>query len=200
MKFICIGKNYSEHVKEMGWQDDHEIVLFMKPESAWCKSGEVHYPSFTSNLQYETELILQVNTSLKYVNEDTALKSIDKISVGIDFTARDLQMDLKKKGMPWEKSKSFDDSAVVGQWKIFDASKAYYEFFLTINGKEVQRGLSSQMLVSFAQLLSIASKFFTINPEDILFTGSPKNVGGVKKGDLLCGFLEKEKVFEVKIV
>ncbi len=200
MKFICIGKNYSEHVKEMGWKDNHEIALFMKPESAWCKSEFVKYPSFTQDLQYETELIIKVNQTLKEADVHKSLKSIDKISVGIDFTARDLQMDLKKKGMPWEKSKSFDDSAVVGAWKKFDVSKTAYEFYLTINDKEVQHGLSSQMLVSFAQLLSIASKFFTINPEDIIFTGTPQNVGSVKVGDVLCGFLENEKVFEVKIV
>lgn len=199
MKFICIGKNYSEHVKEMGWKDDHEIALFMKPESAWCKSDELKYPSFTQDLQYETELIIKVNQPLKNVDEQQALGSIDKISVGIDFTARDIQKNLKQKGMPWEISKSFDNSAVVGTWKKFDASKTSYEFYLTINGKEVQRGNSSQMLVSFAQLLSIASKYFTINPEDVIFTGTPQNVGGVKIGDVLCGFLENEKVFEVKI-
>lgn len=200
MKFICIGKNYSEHVKEMGWKDDHEIVLFMKPESAWCQTQAIKYPSFTQDLQYETELIIKVNQTLKNADVHKSLKSIDKISVGIDFTARDVQKRLKQKGMPWEISKSFDNSAVVGVWKNFDSSKTSYEFFLTLNDREVQRGNSTQMIVSFAQLLSIASQYFTINPEDIIFTGTPQNVGSVKVGDVLCGFLENEKVFEVKII
>lgn len=199
MKFICIGKNYSEHVKEMGWKDDHEIVLFMKPRSAWCKTNEVPYPAFTNNLQYETELILQVNTTLQNATPEECLKHIEKISVGIDFTARDIQMYLKQKGMPWEKSKSFDNSAVTGMWKKFEPNK-HYLFSLQKNGQEVQKGNSADMIVSFAQLVSEASKYFTIQPEDIIFTGTPQNVGEVKKGDVLKGFLEKEEVFEVRIV
>lgn len=199
MKFICVGKNYAEHVKEMGWKNDHEIALFMKPESAWCKSNTLTYPGFTEDLQYETELILQTNRILKNADEHTALQSIQKISVGIDFTARDIQMHLKKKGMPWEKSKSFDNSAIVGQWKSFEPHKKY-EFHLLVNDTEVQRGNSNMMMVNFAQLVSEISKYFTIYPEDIIFTGTPQNVGGVKVGDHLKGFLENEMVFEIKIV
>lgn len=198
MKFICIGKNYSAHIKEMGWKDE-EIVLFMKPESAWCKSNEVPYPNFSKDMQYETELIIRVNKPLSRVCVDEALMCIEHISVGIDFTARDIQMELKKKGMPWEKSKSFDNSAVVGTWRKFEKSKVY-EFYLEINGEEVQRGVSSAMLVSFGALVAEASRYFTIFPEDILFTGTPQNVGSVHKGDVLCGFLENEKVLEVKII
>ncbi|GAB4447622.1 MAG: fumarylacetoacetate hydrolase family protein [Bacteroidia bacterium] len=198
MKFICIGKNYSEHVKEMGWKDDHEIALFMKPESAWCKSKEVTYPAFSNDLQYETELIIQVGEKLKNADKTTCLNAIQRISVGIDFTARDIQKKLKEKGMPWEKAKSFDNSAVVGEWRNF--MNKDYEFFLLLNDKEVQRGNSRMMMVHFADLLSEASKYFTIYPEDIIFTGTPQNVGSVKKGDVLKGFLENEQVFEVRIV
>jgi len=197
MKFICVGKNYSEHVKEMGWKDN-EIVFFMKPESAWCKSSEVSYPSFTNDLQYELELIIQVNKPLKNVSEIEAISSIEKISVGIDFTARDIQMELKKKGMPWEISKSFDNSAVVGKWKKFKPN-VHYEFHLEKNGKEIQRGNSQNMIVNFGQLLSEASKYFTIMPEDIVFTGTPQNVGSVYVGDVLVGYLENEALFEIKI-
>jgi len=199
MKFICIGKNYSEHVKEMGWKDDHEIVLFMKPETAWCKSNEVPYPTFTKDLQYETELIIQVKQTLKNASVEKALESIDKISVGIDFTARDIQVQLKKKGMAWEISKSFDNSAVVGEWRTFDKNKTYH-FHLERNGIVVQQGLSNQMVVSFAELLSKASEYFTILPEDIVFTGTPANVGSVYKNDVLSGYLENEKLFEIKII
>jgi 2-keto-4-pentenoate hydratase/2-oxohepta-3-ene-1,7-dioic acid hydratase in catechol pathway len=198
MKFICIGKNYSDHVKEMGWKDDHEIALFMKPESAWCKNNEVPYPHFSKDLQHELELIIQVNKPLKNVTASEAIKSIEKISVGIDFTARDIQMELKKKGMPWEKSKSFDNSAVVGKWKKFNPD-VHYEFHLEINGKEIQRGNSKNMIVNFAQLLAEASKYFTIMPEDIVFTGTPQNVGSVHVGDVLVGYLENEALFEIKI-
>lgn len=199
MKFICIGKNYSEHVKEMGWKDDHEIVLFMKPESAWCKSNKVPYPPFSADLQYETELILQVSKPLRKVRSTEALAAIDKISVGIDFTARDIQKDLKAKGMPWEKSKSFDNSAVVGEWRIFQPDKNY-EFYLHLNHQEVQRGNSKNMIVSFAELLAEASKYFTIMPEDVIFTGTPQNVGSVHKGDILEGYLENEKLFVIEII
>ena len=199
MKFICIGKNYSEHVKEMGWKDDHDIVLFMKPETAWCKSNEVPYPTFTKDLQYEIELIIQVKQTLKNANVEKALESIDKISVGIDFTARDIQVQLKKKGMAWEISKSFDNSAVVGEWRTFDKNKPYH-FHLERNGIVVQQGSSNQMMVSFAELLSKASEYFTILPEDIVFTGTPANVGSVYKNDVLSGYLENEKLFEIKII
>jgi len=199
MKFICIGKNYSEHVKEMGWKDDHEIVLFMKPETAWCKSNEVPYPTFTKDLQYETELIIQVKQTLKNASVEKALESIDKISVGIDFTARDIQVQLKKKGMAWEISKSFDNSAVVGEWRTFDKNKTYH-FHLERNGIVVQQGSSNQMMVSFAELLSKASEYFTILPEDIVFTGTPANVGSVYKNDVLSGYLKNEKLFEIKII
>lgn len=199
MKFICIGKNYSDHVKEMGWKDDHEIVLFMKPETAWCKSNEVPYPAFTKDLQYEIELIIQVNKPLKNVSVEKALECIDKISVGIDFTARDIQTQLKKKGMAWEISKSFDNSAIVGEWRNFDKTKTYH-FHLEQNGVLVQQGSSNQMIVSFAELLSKASEYFTILPEDIVFTGTPANVGSVYKNDVLSGYLENEKLFEIKII
>jgi len=199
MKFICIGKNYSEHVKEMGWKDDHDIVLFMKPETAWCKSNEVPYPTFTKDLQYEIELIIQVKQTLKNASVEKALESIDKISVGIDFTARDIQVQLKKKGMAWEISKSFDNSAVVGEWRTFDKNKTY-QFHLERNGIVVQQGSSNQMMVSFAELLSKASEYFTILPEDIVFTGTPANVRSVYKNDVLSGYLENEKLFEIKII
>ena len=199
MKFICIGKNYSEHVKEMGWKDDHDIVLFMKPETAWCKSNEVPYPTFTKELQYEIELIIQVKQTLKNASVEKALESIDKISVGIDFTARDIQAQLKKKGMAWEISKSFDNSAVVGEWRKFDKNKTY-QFHLERNGIVVQQGTYNQMMVSFAELLSKASEYFTILPEDIVFTGTPANVGSVYKNDVLSGYLKNEKLFEIKII
>jgi len=199
MKFICIGKNYSEHVKEMGWKDDHDIVLFMKPETAWCKSNEVPYPTFTKDLQYEIELIIQVKQTLKNASVEKALESIDKISVGIDFTARDIQVQLKKKEMAWEISKSFDNSAVVGEWRTFDKNKTYH-FHLERNGIVVQKGSSNQMMVSFAELLSKASEYFTILPEDIVFTGTPANVGSVYKNDVLSGYLKNEKLFEIKII
>jgi 2-keto-4-pentenoate hydratase/2-oxohepta-3-ene-1,7-dioic acid hydratase in catechol pathway len=199
MKFICIGKNYSEHVKEMGWKDDHDIVLFMKPETAWCKSNEVPYPTFTKDLQYEIELIIQVKQTLKNASVEKALESIDKISVGIDFTARDIQVQLKKKGMAWEISKSFDNSAVVGEWRTFDKNKTYH-FHLERNGIVVQQGSSNQMMVSFAELLSKASEYFTILPEDIVFTGTPANVGSVYKNDVLSGYLKNEKLFDIKII
>lgn len=198
MKVICIGKNYSEHVKEMGWKDDHEIALFIKPDTALCRSQKVPYPLFSNDLQYELELVIRVNKTLKQVSTEEALNSISQITVGIDFTARDIQLHLKKNGMPWEKSKSFDNSAITGEWRNFDKNKNY-EFWLLINDKERQRGNSKMMLVSFARLLSEASRYFTIYPEDAIFTGTPQNIGSVHKGDVLKGYLEGEKLFEIII-
>ncbi len=198
MKIVCVGKNYSEHVKEMGWQDNHEIVLFMKPETALCKTKQVPYPDFSKDFQHEVELVIQTNKLLKKATVEEALNSISKITVGIDFTARDIQIHLKKNGMPWEKSKSFDNSAVIGSWKSFDKNKDY-EFWLLVNNKERQRGNSKMMIVHFAELLSEASKYFTITPEDIVFTGTPQGVSSLHQGDILTGYLEGDKLLNITI-
>lgn len=199
MKLICIGKNYAAHIKEMGWKDNHEIALFMKPETALCKNNIVHYPSFSKDFQHEIELIIQVGRILKNCTIEEALKSIVRISVGIDFTARDIQKKLKDKGMPWEISKSFDESAIVGEWRSFHPEKTY-GFWLEVNGKERQRGDSSMMIASFSQVLQEASRYFTIYPDDVIFTGTPEGVNSVSRGDVLCGFLDGEKLFEYRVL
>ncbi len=199
MKIICIGKNYTEHVKEMGWQNNFSPALFLKPSSALCLSDKVPFPLFTKDLHHEIELVIKTNKILSNASLEDCSAAIEKITVGIDFTARDLQSQLKKDGMPWEKAKAFDNSAVIGTLEDFNPTLVY-NFSLNINGKEIQKGNSTQMILNFAQVLQEASKYFTINPEDYIFTGTPQNVSSVKPNDILQGYLNNKKLFGIKIV
>ena len=202
MKFICIGKNYSEHIKEMGTEKPSEPVIFIKPDSSLIqKNSPFIIPSFSNIIHYEIEVLVLINRLGRHVDEEFSGKYYDKITVGIDFTARDYQSELKKKGLPWEKSKAFDGSALVGEWKdknTFEDLKNL-EFYLLKNDEKVQHSNISKMLWSIDELISHSSKFFTLKIGDILFTGTPSGVGPVKKNDFLEGYLNDEKLFSIKV-
>lgn len=204
MKIICIGRNYSEHAKELKNEIPDKPVVFLKPQTALLKDNKpFYYPEWTTDLHYETELVLKICKQGKYVDEKFARKYFDEITVGIDFTARDLQSQQKAKGLPWEIAKSFDNSAVIGNiWQLGTLGNweiAGINFSMYLNGVEVQKGNTNDMMFSFEKIISYTSQFFTLQTGDLIFTGTPAGVGQVKIGDRLEGFLEKQKVFDFEI-
>jgi 2-keto-4-pentenoate hydratase/2-oxohepta-3-ene-1,7-dioic acid hydratase in catechol pathway len=202
MKIFCVGRNYVEHAKELGNTVPDEPVIFMKPKSALLQSHTpFYYPEFSNELHYEVELVLRVCKNGKYVSERQANKYYNAVSVGIDFTARDIQAELKKKGLPWEKAKAWDNSAVLGQWKDLtpELLKKPMRFSLKKNGEEVQTGITTDMIFSFDQIVSHISNYFSLNIGDLIYTGTPAGVGECVVGDILEGFFEQERFFELEI-
>jgi 2-keto-4-pentenoate hydratase/2-oxohepta-3-ene-1,7-dioic acid hydratase in catechol pathway len=202
MKISCLGRNYADHAKELGNAIPDEPVIFMKPKSALLQpQTPFYYPEFCNELHYEAELVLRVSKNGKYIQERHASKYYNAITVGIDFTARDIQSDLKSKGLPWEKAKAWDNSAVVGKWIDLtpELLKKPFGFSLAKNGDLVQQGTSTQMLFSFDRIVENISQYFSVNIGDLIFTGTPAGVGECVVGDLLEGFLEKEKMFDLEI-
>jgi 2-keto-4-pentenoate hydratase/2-oxohepta-3-ene-1,7-dioic acid hydratase in catechol pathway len=202
MKMFCIGRNYAEHAKELGNLIPEEPVIFMKPKSALLQpNAPFYYPEFTNELHYECELVLRVCKNGKYIQESYAGKYYDAITVGIDFTARDLQNELKAKGLPWEKAKAWDNSAVVGKWVPITNIKNKKEivFSLLKNKELVQKGLSGDMIHDFDTIIAHISQFFSLNIGDLIFTGTPKGVGEVVVGDQLQGFLGEECLFDMEV-
>lgn len=190
MKIICIGRNYSEHAKEMKAELPSEPVFFMKPETALLKETDFYLPDFTNDLHHEIELVLKICKAGKHIEEQFAHKYYDQIGLGIDFTARDIQTECKLKGLPWEKAKSFDNSAPIGKFE----NKTKFilnniNFSLTINGDQKQLGNSSDLIFSFDQIISFVSKFVSLKVGDLIYTGTPSGVGPVKIGDKLEGFI-----------
>lgn len=199
MKIICVGRNYAEHAHELGNAIPEKPVLFCKPDTALVKSGDAFYhPDFSQDVHHEAELVLKVGKMGKRIQEKFALGYISEITLGIDFTARDIQAEQKKKGLPWEIAKAFDGSAPIGEFIPFEAEKDY-NFFLLKNGDTVQEGNPSQMLFNFAQLISYISTFFTLKTGDLIYTGTPSGVGPVKIGDVLEGFLNGKKVLHCEV-
>lgn len=203
MKIICIGRNYSEHAKELGNAVPSEPVFFCKPDSSILPKGNPMYiPEWTSDLHYEVELVIRINRLGKNIQEEFASRYYDEIGLGIDFTARDVQDELKKKGLPWEKAKGFDGSAVVSQDFIsLDEFQSIHHrrFSMKKNAQEVQSDSSESMIFSFDQIIAYASKFMTLKIGDLIFTGTPSGVGPVSIGDVLEGFIGERKFFSVKI-
>jgi 2-keto-4-pentenoate hydratase/2-oxohepta-3-ene-1,7-dioic acid hydratase in catechol pathway len=190
MKIICIGRNYAEHAKEMKAELPSEPVFFMKPETALLKEIDFYLPDFTNDLHHEIELVLKICKAGKHIEEQFAHKYYDQIGLGIDFTARDIQTECKLKGLPWEKAKSFDNSAPIGKFE----NKTKFilnniNFSLTINGEQKQLGNSSDLIFSFDQIISFVSKFVSLKVGDLIYTGTPSGVGPVKIGDKLEGFI-----------
>lgn len=202
MKIICIGRNYADHIKELNNPSQKEIIFFLKPETAIPIKGQPFFiPDFSNNIEHEIEIILKINKVGKFIQEKYADKYFEEISVGIDFTARDLQNNLKKKGLPWEAAKSFDGSAVIGTFikkNQFDINNL--NFSLKKNGIIVQNGNSKSMINNFNKIISYISNFITLKKGDLIFTGTPSGVSKVKENDILEGFLENIKLFETKIV
>lgn len=202
MKIICIGRNYAKHIEELKNERPSEPVIFMKPDSAvLLKQHPFVIPEFSNDIHHEIELIVKINKVGKYIDTKFAHKYYDEISVGIDFTARDLQNELKAKGLPWEKAKSFDGSAVIGDFlpKSQFNSLENITFELTNNDKIVQKGNTNEMLWKIDEIISYVSQFFTLKIGDIIFTGSPEGVAAVKPEDVLEGFLEGNKLFSIQI-
>lgn len=202
MKIFCIGRNYVDHAKELGNDIPFEPIVFMKPKSALLQSHTpFYYPEFTNELHSEVELVLRISKNGKYIQEKHASKYYNGISVGIDFTARDIQDELKQKGLPWEKAKAWDNSTVIGKWLDItpELNKNNINFCLYKNKELVQQGNSGQMIFNFDKLVSYISNYFSLNIGDVIFTGTPAGVGECVVGDQLEGFIEDESLFELSI-
>lgn len=202
MKIICIGRNYREHIKELANKRPEEPVVFIKPDSSVLpKEQDFYIPDFTQNVHYEIEVLVKICKVGKHINERFAHKYYDEIGLGIDFTARDLQSELKEKGLPWEKAKGFDGSAVIGKWLPKSNFKDLnnLNFSLIRNNEIVQEGNTSLMLWKIDELIAYVSKFFTLKKGDVLFTGTPAGVGKIATNDYLSGKLEGHELFSVKI-
>ena len=195
MKIICIGRNYSEHAKELKNELPDKPIVFIKPQTAILKYNKDFYlPPWSNDMHYETEVVLKVCKQGKYVEEKFAGKYYSEVTVGIDFTARDLQAQQKAKGLPWEIAKAFDHSAVLGEFR--KPKFKNINFSMNLNGVETQKGNTGDAIFSFEKIIAYASQFFTLQQGDLIFTGTPAGVGPVKVGDRLEGFLEEEKVFD----
>ena len=197
-----MGRNYPRHIKELVNQRPESPVIFIKPDTSLLqKNNPFFIPDFSRLINYELELLVKINRIGKYIQPKFAFKYYREIGLGIDFTARDIQQQLKEKGLPWEKAKGFDGSALIGEW--FDKSNFEdinkLDFHLLKNGIVTQSGNSSQMIWKIDELISEISKFFTLKIGDVIFTGTPEGVGDVQEDDLLEGFLMNEKAFSIKI-
>lgn len=202
MKIICIGRNYTDHIKELSNERPEEPVVFIKPDSAVLpKEQDFYIPEFSNEIHYEVEVLVKIKKVGKHIDKKFAHKYYDEIGLGIDFTARDLQKELKEKGLPWEKAKGFDGAAVVGKWLNASNFKDLnnLSFSLFKNEEEVQKGNTSLMLWKIDELISYVSKFFMLKKGDIIFTGTPAGVGKIQANDYLSGVLEGQELFTVKI-
>lgn len=200
MKIICVGRNYVAHAKELNNEVPGEPVLFLKPDTALLRNNDPFYiPEWSDNLHHEVELVVKINRIGKNVEEKFSHRYYDQISLGIDFTARDVQDALKSKGLPWEKSKAFDHSAVISREFVDIDSlpdRKAISFRLDINGQTVQEGNTALMIFSIDTIISQVSKYFTLKIGDLIYTGTPAGVGPVKIGDRLEGYLEGQKMFD----
>ena len=201
MKIICIGRNYVEHIEELNNEIPSEPVVFMKPDSALMRQRDAFYiPDWSNEIHYEAEIVVRFNRLGKNIASKFATKYFAQFSLGLDLTARDKQTQLKEKGLPWEKAKAFDQSAVVGHWlEASDFDLDNLNFSLYKNGKMVQEGNTSLMMHSIPELVAHCSSYFTIKIGDLLFTGTPKGVGKVETADVLEGFILDQKVLSLRI-
>ncbi len=199
MKIICIGRNYVNHVKELGDQIPEEPVIFMKPQKALFFSGQFLKPSFSNDVHHELEVVVKIDKKGKNILKKKAADFYSELALGIDFTARDIQSELKRKGLPWEKAKAFDQSAFLSRFfSKNDCTEETY-FSLKKNNETVQKGQIKNMLFSIDELIENCSNYFTLEPGDLIFTGTPEGVGPVLEGDILEGFIEEEKLFKIEV-
>lgn len=202
MKIICIGRNYTDHIKELANERPTDPVVFIKPDSAVLpKEQDFYIPEFSDNIHYEVEILVKIKKVGKHIDKKFAPNYYDEIGLGIDFTARDLQSKLKEKGLPWEKAKGFDGAAVIGNWlpKKNFADVNDINFSLLKNDETVQKGNTSLMLWKIDELIAYVSQFFMLKKGDVIFTGTPAGVGKVSTNDYLAGFLEKKEMFTLNI-
>ena len=203
MKVIAIGRNYSEHAKELNNPVPDKPVIFLKPDTAVSKNNRAfYYPEFSSEIHYEIELVLKISKEGKHIASKFASKYYEEIGLGIDFTARDLQSELKSKGLPWELAKGFDNSAPVSDFVPISNFKNLQDlnFSLSINGEVKQQGNTKNMLFSFDEIIAFVSQYITLKKGDLIFTGTPPGVGKINIGDKLVGFIEDQEFlnFEIK--
>ncbi len=202
MKIICIGRNYIDHIKELHNTIPEKPVFFMKPETALLQiNNPFFYPEFSNNVHYETEIVLKINHNGRHIERKFAHKYYDEISVGIDFTARDIQVEQKKKGLPWEIAKAFDQSAPVGYFlpKSTFADLSNIHFSLKINGELRQNGNTGDMMLDFDHIISYVSRFVSLKTGDLIFTGTPAGVGPIEINDFFEVFIEDMKLLEFNV-
>jgi 2-keto-4-pentenoate hydratase/2-oxohepta-3-ene-1,7-dioic acid hydratase in catechol pathway len=202
MKIICIGRNYASHIEELKNERPQEPVIFLKPDTAVLqKQFPFVIPDFSNDVHHEVEILVKINRVGKYIDQKFAHKYYDEIGLGIDFTARDLQSKLKEKGLPWEKAKAFDGSAVIGDFisKSEFNSLDNINFEMTCNGTVVQKGNTAAMLWKVDELVAYASQYFTLKTGDVIFTGTPEGVAKVNPDDVLEGYIEGKKLFRIQV-
>lgn len=202
MKIICIGRNYADHISELNNERPTEPVIFMKPDSSILPNKNPFViPAFSNDIHHEVEILVKICKVGKHIDAKFAHKYYEEIGLGIDFTARDVQNKLKEKGLPWEKAKAFDHSAVIGKFvsKNDFTSLDNINFELKSNGTAVQEGNTSLMLWKIDELIAYVSQYFTLKIGDIIFTGTPKGVAKVAEGDVLEGFIEGKSMFKIQI-
>ena len=202
MKIICIGRNYVDHIKELDNEKPTEPVVFLKPDSAiLLKQHPFVIPEFSNDVHHEIEIVVKINKVGKYIEPKFAPNYYDEIGLGIDFTARDLQTKLKEKGLPWEKSKAFDGSAVIGDFlsKKDFSSLENINFELHSNNVVVQKGNTSLMIWKIDEIIAHVSQYFTLKKGDIIFTGTPSGVAAVKSNDILEGYIEQTKLLRIQV-
>ncbi|SFU32960.1 2-keto-4-pentenoate hydratase/2-oxohepta-3-ene-1,7-dioic acid hydratase (catechol pathway) [Pustulibacterium marinum] len=202
MKIICVGRNYTDHIKELANEKPTDPVIFMKPDSAVLPNQQPFYiPEFSDDVHYEVEVLVKIKKVGKHISEKFAHKYYDEIGLGIDFTARDLQSKLKDKGLPWEKAKGFDGSAVVGKFfskEEFNDVNAI-AFSLEKNGEKVQDGHTSLMLWKIDEIIAYISQYFMLKKGDLIFTGTPAGVGRVATDDVLVGVINNKEAFKISV-
>ena len=202
MKIICIGRNYINHVKELGNTIPSDPLFFLKPNTAIQPKGHPFFiPFFSNDIHYEVELVIKISKAGKHIEERFAHKYYSQIGLGIDFTARDIQQECKLKGLPWEKAKAFDGSAQISRIFIDKSALDLYNisFSLVKNSEQVQIGNSMNMCFNFDAIIAYISQFFTLKIGDLIYTGTPEGVGPVKAGDILKGFIGKEEMIKVLV-
>ncbi len=202
MKIICIGRNYAKHIEELANEKPENPVIFLKPDSAiLAKNQPFFIPPFSNDIHYEVEILVKINKVGKYIDEKFAHKYYDEIGLGIDFTARDIQDKCKEKGLPWEKAKAFDGSAVISEFipKENLGDLTNLKFSLHKNETLVQEGNTNAMLWKIDELIAYVSQFFTLKKGDVIFTGTPAGVGKVCENDILVGAIKDQELFSIKI-
>lgn len=202
MKIICIGRNYADHAKEMNSAVPEVPMFFMKPDVALLRSGEpFYYPSFSKDIHYECEIVVKISKAGKNIAQKFAHKYYDSISLGIDFTARDLQTKCKEKGHPWEIAKAFENSAPISnEWISTDhLDLGNVDFTLSQNERIVQNGNTSDMIFKIDELIAYVSQFMTLKTGDLIYTGTPEGVGPIAIGDVLVGKIGDKEMFKVEV-
>src|SRR6056300_434852 len=201
MKIICIGRNYAQHAKELNNPIPEEPVVFLKPDTAiLLKKHPFFIPEHSNDVHHEIEVVVKINRLGKHIEPRFAHKYYDEIALGIDFTARDVQAKCKEKGLPWEKAKAFDGSAIIGEFytkEQFDLNNLSFQLYK--NDELVQDGNTEAMLWKVDELISYVSQYFTLKKGDIIFTGTPAGVGKVSENDELKGLIEGNEAFQIRV-